>query len=206
MSEAPRTLSAVLLEMRARGAERVRLRDLVEALDERAFGAAMLLFALPNAVGIGTIPGVSTLFGAPQIVLAIQMILGFARPKLPEWLLDKSLARADFETMVDRGVPWLQRVERVLRPRLAGLTEGWAERALGLVYLVLATIVSLPIPLGNQPPAVAMALIGAGQIARDGAFVLAGCVAGVFAIAIAAAVVAGGAAIIWLAVTHLFGG
>jgi len=206
MTQAARTVSQVLLDLRARGAERVRLRDLVEALDDRAFGAAMLLFALPNAVGIGTIPGVSTLFGVPQILLAIQMILGFDRPRIPDWLLDRSLARKDFETMVDRGVPYLQRVERVLKPRLAGLTDGWAERLLGLVFAVLAAIVSLPIPFGNQPPAVAMALIAIGHVGRDGAFVVAGCIVSIFAVALAGAVVAGGAAVVWLAITHFFGG
>ena len=199
-------VSEMLLALRARGADRVRLRDLVEALDDRAFGAAMLVFALPNAVGIGAIPGVSTLFGVPQILLAVQMILGFDRPKLPAWLLERSLARKDFETMVDRGVPYLQRVERVLKPRLPGLVDGWIERLLGVVFLVLAAVVSMPIPFGNQPPAVAMALIGVGHVGRDGAFVVAGCIAGVFALAIAGAVVAGGAAVLWLAITHFFGG
>jgi hypothetical protein len=198
-------VSGMLLGLRARGAERVRLRDLVEALDDRAFGAAMLVFALPNAVGIGAIPGVSTLFGVPQIVLAVQMILGFQRPALPAWLLDRSIGRAEFERIVDRGVPWLQRVERVLKPRLVVLTDGWPERVLGFVFLAMAAIVSLPIVFGNQPPAVAMALIAVGHVARDGAFVIAGCVAAVFATAIAAAVVAGGAVVIWYAVVHFFG-
>jgi hypothetical protein len=198
-------VSGMLLGLRARGAERVRLRDLVEALDDRAFGAAMLVFALPNAVGIGAIPGVSTLFGVPQIVLAVQMILGFQRPALPAWLLDRSIGRAEFERIVDRGVPWLQRVERVLKPRLVVLTDGWPERVLGFVFLAMAAIVSLPIVFGNQPPAVAMALIALGHVARDGAFVIAGCVAAVFATAIAAAVVAGGAVVIWYAVVHFFG-
>ncbi len=206
MTEGPRTVSRMLLGLRARGAERVRLGDLIEALDDRAFGAAMLLFALPNAVGIGTIPGVSTLFGVPQILLAIQMVLGYEQPKLPAWLLDRSLARKDFETMVDRGVPYLQRIERVLKPRLPRLVDGWVERLLGVVFLVLAAVVSLPIPFGNQPPAVAMALIGVGHVGRDGAFVVAGCIAGVVALAIAGAVVAGGAAVVWLAITHFLGG
>jgi hypothetical protein len=105
MTAGAESVSRILLDLRARGAERVRLADLVEALDHRAFGAAMLLFALPNAVGIGTIPGVSTLFGVPQMLLAVQMILGFERPALPQWLLERSIARKDFETFVDRGVP-----------------------------------------------------------------------------------------------------
>ena len=199
-------VSEMLLALRARGADRVRLRDLVEALDDRAFGAAMLVFALPNAVGIGAIPGVSTLFGVPQIVLAVQMILGYERPSLPAWLLDRAIGRTEFERIVDRGVPWLQRVERILKPRLVAVTDGWPERLLGVVFLAMAAIVSLPIVFGNQPPAVAMALIALGHVARDGAFVIAGCVAALFATAIAAAVVAGGAAVIWYAVVHFFGG
>jgi hypothetical protein len=206
MTAGAESVSRILLDLRARGAERVRLADLVEALDHRAFGAAMLLFALPNAVGIGTIPGVSTLFGVPQMLLAVQMILGFERPALPQWLLERSIARKDFETFVDRGVPYLQRVERHLKPRLTGLTEGWFERVLGLVFLAMATIVSLPIPLGNQPPAVAMAVIALGQVGRDGGFVAGGIVVGILAAAIALAVVLGGAAVLWLAIEHLFGG
>lgn len=205
MTEKTDNVSRILLDLRARGAERVRLADLIEALDHRAFGAAMLLFALPNAVGIGTIPGVSTLFGVPQIILALQMILGFDRPRLPQWLLERSLARKDFETFVDRGVPYLQRVERHLKPRMIGLTEGWFERVLGFIFLGMATIVSLPIPLGNQPPAVAMAVIALGQVGRDGGFVAGGIVVGIFAAALALAVVLGGAAVIWLAIQHLFG-
>ncbi len=77
---------------------------------------------------------------------------------------------------------------------------------LGLVFLAMATIVSLPIPLGNQPPAVAMAVIALGQVGRDGGFVAGGIVVGILAAAIALAVVLGGAAVLWLAIEHLFGG
>jgi len=200
-----RKVSDILRAMRAEAGERVKLADIVASLGERAFGVAMLMFALPNAVGIGTIPGVSTLFGVPQIVLALQMLAGFERPWLPHWLLEKSIARADFETMVDRGVPILVRIERYLKPRWGGLTGALAERILGLVFLALAAIVSLPIPLGNQAPAVAMAVVALGLTARDGVFVVAGCVLGIFATALAGFVVLGGAAMIWLAITHFFG-
>jgi hypothetical protein len=188
--------------MRARANERVKLADIVAELGERAFGVAMLLFSLPNAVGIGVIPGISTLFGVPQIVLALQMLAGFERPWLPVWLLEKSIARADFERMIDRGLPILIRVERYLKPRAAALTGPFVERLTGLVFLVLAAVVSLPIPLGNQPPAVAMAVVALGLTARDGVFVAAGCVLGVAAVAIASLVVLGGAAVIWFAITN----
>jgi hypothetical protein len=77
---------------------------------------------------------------------------------------------------------------------------------MGLVFLVLAIVVSMPIPLGNQPPAVAMAVVALGLTARDGVFVAVGCVVGVFALMIASLVVLGGAAVIWFAATRIFGG
>lgn len=185
--------------------ERIRLRDLVDALDDRAFGLLILIFALPNAIGLGTIPGVSTIFGLPQIFLAAQMMIGLEQPWLPAWLLDKSLARADFETMMRKASPILARLERVLRPRWPAFTSYLFERVLGGVFLAMAAIVSLPIPFGNQPPAVAMAFIALGLIERDGLAVLAGLVVAIVAVALAAAVVLGGAAAIWLLISHLFG-
>lgn len=197
-----RKVSEILAAMRARAGERVKLADIVAELGERAFGVAMLLFALPNAVGIGVIPGISTLFGVPQIILALQMLAGFERPWLPAWLLEKSIARADFERMIDKGLPILIRVERYLKPRATALTGPLVERLMGLVFLVLAIVVSLPIPLGNQPPGVAMAVVALGLTARDGVFVIVGCLLGVAAVAIASLVVLGGAAVIWFAVTN----
>jgi hypothetical protein len=80
-----------------------------------------------------------------------------------------------------------------------------AERLLGAVFVVLASVVSLPIPLGNQPPAIGIALISLGLVERDGVFITFGLIVSVIAVAIAAAVVLAGTAAVWLLITHLFG-
>jgi integrase/recombinase XerC len=188
----------------AGGGDRIRLRDLVDVLGDRAFGILILIFALPNAVGLGAIPGVSAVFGLPQLFVALQMMIGRTQLWLPDWLLDRSIARGDFAKMVDRALPYLQRAERVLRPRLPAMSSYAAERVLGFVFAVLAGIVSLPIPFGNQPPALAMAIISVGLAERDGLTVVVGLVAAVIAIAIAAAVVVGGLAAIYLLFDQLF--
>ncbi len=186
--------------------ERVRLRDIVAKLEDRAFGLLILIFALPNAIGLGTIPGVSTIFGLPQIFLAIQMMIGMERPWLPARLLDQGLERKDLATMVEKATPHLVRIEQYLRPRWPLLSSYAAERIMGGIFAVLAAIVSLPIPFGNQPPAVAMALLSLGVIARDGLFVVFGLLVAVGAVALAGVVVIGGAAAIWVLFTHVFGG
>jgi hypothetical protein len=201
-----RQISEVLADLGKNGdGERVKLGDIISALGDRAFSVSMLILALPNAVGLGTIPGLSTVFGLPQLVLALQMTIGMERPWLPRWLLDKSIARKDFDLMITRSMPYLVKIEKVLRPRIPALSSFMAERILGAVFVGLAVVVSLPIPLGNQPPAVGIALISLGLIERDGLFIILGLIASVIAVAIAAGVVLAGTAAIWLLVTHLFG-
>lgn len=199
-------VSAILDGLVQERSERVRLADLVNALGDRAFGVLILIFALPNAVGLGAIPGLSTVFGVPQIFVAAQMALGLHRPWLPRWLLEKSIAQGDFVKMVDRSRPYLLKAERVLRPRWPAMSSYVAERVLGVVFVMLASIVSLPIPLGNQPPAVAMAVISIGLVERDGVYVTIGLVVSVVAVALAGAVVLGGAAALIFLFRQIFGG
>lgn len=201
----PRKVSEVLADLASESKERVTLGDLLNVLDERAFGVLMLILSLPNAVGLGTIPGMSTIFGVPQVVVALQMIVGAERPWLPRWLLTRSIAMSDFRTMVMKAAPHLVRIERLLRPRYAFMANRLAESLLGLVLLLLSIIVALPIPFANQPPAVAQALIALGLIERDGIFVGFGLVISAAATAIAFAVGAGIIAGIYLTLTHFFG-
>lgn len=202
-----RKVSALLAEIaQSADGERIRLRDIVDRLGDRAFSILILIFALPNAVGLGAIPGVSAVFGLPQLFVALQMALGRERLWLPDWLLDRSLARADFAKMVAKSMPYLERAERLLRPRVLSLSGYVAERIWGAVFAILAGIVSLPIPLGNQPPAIAMAIMSMGLVARDGLYVAIGLAVAILSIAIAGAVVAGGAAAVYLIFNQVFGG
>jgi hypothetical protein len=185
-----RKVSQIISELAASSKPYVRLADLLAVLDERAFGVLMLILSLPNAVGLGAIPGLSTVFGVPQIFVALQMIVGAHRPWLPDFVLQRSITMKDFRSMVEKAEPHLQRIEKLLRPRLAVMSSTLVERLLGLVLLLLSIIVALPIPFANQPPAVAQGLIALGLIERDGVVVLIG--VGVAMIATAIAIAVGG--------------
>jgi hypothetical protein len=165
-------LSAVLRQLAAeRGRERVSVRDLFAALGDRALAALLFVFAVPNA--IPSPPGLSTVLGIPLLFLSTQLLLG-RKAWLPEFIAKRSMARTDFEVLMGRVLPWLERAERLLRPRLSGLALPPMEYALGFICLMLAVILVLPIPLGNNPPAFAIALIALGILERDGFWVLAG--------------------------------
>ncbi len=151
--------------------ERIAISDLLVALGDRATGALMFIFAFPNV--LPTPPGTSSILGAPLIFLAAQLMMGRA-PWLPAFVANRSMARSDFSSLVKRIVPWLQRAESLLRPRLAMLALPPMDHLVGLLSLVLAVLLVLPIPLGNVLPALAISLMALGVLERDGVWVLAG--------------------------------
>lgn len=184
--------------------DRISLGHLLAGLGERGFGLLFLLLVLPSVVPTGAIPFVSTLFGIPLAIVAGQLALGQKRPWLPRRFLDKEFARADLERLLARTEPYMARIERLLRPRLSMLTSPIAERLVGLVCMLLAILLALPILFGNFPPGFAILLMSLGLIAQDGAFILAGLIAAVVAAAIITLVLAVGMGAIRFALSGLF--
>lgn len=148
--------------------ERVSLGDVTRLLGDRGYGLLMLVLALPGAV-----PGVSSIAAIPLALVAVQLAIGLPRPWLPRFLATRSLSRTDFARMVERVTPHLTRVERLLRPRLTVLTGPIGERVMGVLCLILALLLTIPI-LVNLPLVVPIALMSLAIIERDGVFAIAG--------------------------------
>ena len=163
--------------------ERISVGDMLDAFDARAYGPLIVLFAAPNVLPVA-LPGISAVLGAPLILLTGQLMIGRHRPWLPDLLRRRSLARTSFEAMIARIVPRLQRIERMIRPRLLVLTGGTGKRVIGAVGMLLAAIVFLPIPFGNSLPGLALVLMAAGLLGRDGVAVLAGGLIGLVGLAV----------------------
>ncbi|MCM2475154.1 exopolysaccharide biosynthesis protein [Rhizobium sp. CG5] len=164
---------------------RVSVSDIFQAMGDRAFGALLLIFALPNV--FPTPPGTSAVLGAPLVFLSAQLMLGQA-PWLPKIIADRSMTREDFGSIVTRISPWLARGERMLRPRAVFLVYPPMEYLIGFLCLFMAIILALPIPLGNILPALAICLFAFGILERDGFVVVAGFVLVGVSIAVVASV------------------
>ncbi|MGE0717251.1 MAG: exopolysaccharide biosynthesis protein [Alphaproteobacteria bacterium] len=169
--------------------ERVPFGALLQALGDRGFAIVLLVLAAPNSLPIPSPPGFSTVFGIPLAFFSAQMMLGRPVPWLPERLLARSIARDDFRLVVGKIRPWLEKLERYCRPRGHALTGRRAERILGAFYLLLALILSLPIPGGNLPPGLAMTVMSLGLLEKDGRMVAIGAAIGIAAVAVVAVIV-----------------
>ena len=190
----PERTSEVLRDLVDEGqSERITFREILVELRHRAVGFALLIFALPCCLPMP--PGIPTVCGVALVIIAANLIAGRQRLWLPRAITDKSVSRADLKRMVDRWLPYLERLERVCKPRFPIVTEPFAKILIGIVIFALGFVMILPIPfLGNMPPGFAASVIAIGMTERDGLVVLIG--AAVSAVAIAVASVATTAAIL----------
>ena len=190
----PERTSEVLRDLVDEGqSERITFREILVELRHRAVGFALLIFALPCCLPMP--PGIPTVCGIALVIIAANLIAGRQRLWLPRAITDKSVSRADLKRMVDRWLPYLERLERVCKPRYPIVTEPFAKVLIGIVIFALGFVMILPIPfLGNMPPGFAASVIAIGMAERDGLVVLIG--AAVSAVAIAVASVATTAAIV----------
>lgn len=179
----PERTSEVLRDLAVGEGERVSFRTILLSLKHRAFGFTVLLFALPCCLPMP--PGIPTVCGFAIVIIALNLIAARQRLWLPRVIADKEVARTDLERMVGRVSPYMERLERFCKPRLAIVTEPVGKVVIGIVLLVLGFIMILPIPLlGNMPPGFAASVIAIGMTERDGLIVLLGMVVSLAAIAV----------------------
>jgi len=180
----PDRTSAVLLAIAREGSGRVTFAEIVMGLRHRAFGFTMLLFALPCCLPMP--PGIPTVCGIALALVALNMVAGRRYLWLPQTITSRSIERSDLRRAVERVLPHLERLERLCRPRIGSLTEGFGKVVIGAVVFALGVLLILPIPfVGNIPPGIAVAIIAVGVAERDGVVVLIGLVCAAIAIALA---------------------
>ncbi|MDP3031254.1 MAG: exopolysaccharide biosynthesis protein [Rhodocyclaceae bacterium] len=166
--------------------ERISVDNLLSALGDRALGALMFVFAIPNV--LPTPPGTSAVLGAPLIFLAVQLTFGRS-PWLPAIISQRSMSREDFDALIRRIAPWLERAEKLLKPRASVLAMPPMEYFVGLVCLLLSLVLVLPIPLGNMLPALAISLMALGLLERDGVWISSGLIMALVSMVVVSGVV-----------------
>lgn len=175
-SEKSEKLSDLLRKVSDGAGDKITLGQIANAMDDRSFGAFLVVFCLPNLVPLP--PGATFILGMPLVFIACQM--AFSRLDtiwLPKRLRDYAFDNKAFSAVLDRFIPWMNKAERFIKPRFFSGNRA-IERVLGVFALLLALIVFLPIPLGNMGPSLALALMGLGMTERDGVMMWIGVIVG----------------------------
>jgi hypothetical protein len=157
-------------------APQVTLADILDLAGERTFGFLFVILSLPSALPLPA-PGYSTPFGILLFILAVQLIFGAKRPWFPQKWLNRPIELKTVQGFLKGGIPWLQKIELVSRPRLSYVCTSFPGRIIiGSVIALMAISMMIPIPGTNTLPAMGIFVTGFGLLDDDGAISLGGLV------------------------------
>jgi len=140
-----------------------------------------------GTLGMVPSPGlpVGMVCGSLVVWLALSPLFGRRRGRrMPGWLAEKRLPPVLLEKALRFLVPLLRKIEKRTVRRLHGFAVGPGEVAARLAIAVQGVLLALP--LGNQPPGVAILALAAGLMWKDGLAVLAGHVLSVASVGVLA--------------------
>lgn len=148
--------------------------DLLESLDERAFGFVLLLLALPVAVPF--LYGVPQIVSIPILAIVIQMMIGRDSPWMPEVLRKRTFSVGFMRKAVTYASRYLGWLERIAAQRLTMLTRGLGAQIVGGLMIIPTISIAVPLPMTNSMPGIGLAIAAVGLIERDGLLVILGLV------------------------------
>ena len=188
MRGATRALAGIMAELRTNAAAnpelktageddpQARLGDIIDRLDERAYGFLILLLALPCCLPfVYLLPQIVAL---PMLALAGQMAAGRRHPWLPKSLQERTFSIPAFEKVLARAEKYVGFIERIARPRLKPVTSHVGARIVGVLMLIPTASILVPLPSTNTIPGIGVAIAALGLIERDGVLVILGLIIG----------------------------
>lgn len=141
------------------------LGDVIRELGERGFGALILLLAAPNLIPLP--PGSSFVFAVPLLFITAQLMIGQHKVWLPRRLKDAKVGGGRLPHLLERLVPYVIKIEKLLKPRGTLFTSAFGERLAGGACLFLSIVLLLPIFGANIVPAFALCCFALGLIEQD---------------------------------------
>jgi hypothetical protein len=142
--------------------EYVSVAWLIHSLRERSFGMIMLLLGL-----LAIMPGISAFAGLLLLAVGFEMMMAHETPILPRIIADRRFPISRMAQLIERVSPVIGALESIIRPR-------WhtpfvvTKRIVGVVVLMLAITLFLPVPLTNIIPGLLIMLMAVAYLEEDG--------------------------------------
>jgi len=147
--------------------EVMTLGELLDRFSERSFGLFLLIVMLPCFIPIPV--GMGAISGALCSLIGLQFLARLEHPWLPRFVARREIHRYRMVSFRDRMGRWLDRLERLTKPRtLIMLQHPIAHAFTGLLLVVLGVLLVLPLPLTNYPFGLILLAFSFALIERDG--------------------------------------
>ena len=159
------------------------VEQIVNSIGESSFGTSLMFFAIPEVVPI-PVPGLAAIVVIPTAVISAQMAMGHQQIKLPKFVLKKRVPRRALAAAIHAILPFLEKAEKVAKPRWKWATTPLARRLLGVFIFILALSIAFPMPGFNMPQAISTFIIALGLAEDYGMLIAAGVVGGLASLAL----------------------
>lgn len=191
-----KTLGQALQEVIARlpaGDTTVALGTVLGLLEQDGILLICAFLSIPFLVPI-TIPGSGLVLGFIITLLGGAVFMN-TNPPLPGRLLRRQYPAVKLRAVLERGLVWVHRIEKVSRPRLISMTTGGVmSRINGFLLLLGGLLLVAPLPglfpLTNTLPGWGVLFISIGMLQHDGICVMLGYIATVVTVVYFAALLA----------------
>lgn len=161
--------------------ERITLGAIVEAVGTKAFGPLLALSGIILISPLSGIPGMPTTMGIIILLIAVQLLCGRTHFWLPQPLLKRSFSTKTIDKTLRRLSKPASYIDRLLRPRLIGLTHGFGLFPIPITCIILALSMPLMelVPFSATSAGLILTAFGLALVAHDGllaliAFILTG--------------------------------
>ncbi|MBR8827484.1 MAG: exopolysaccharide biosynthesis protein [Gomphosphaeria aponina SAG 52.96 = DSM 107014] len=183
---------------------KVKLADILLLAEERIFGFLFVILSLPSALPIPA-PGYSIPFGVLMFLLAIQLLGGAKQPWLPAKMMNGSMKLESVQGVVKGGMPWLERIEAITRPRMSYICTSLSGRiVIGVAIALMSVFMMIPIPGTNTLPAMGIFITAFGMQEDDGLISLGGLVVCLIATVVVLGILVGGFNVLHLLKDYIF--
>ncbi|MDN3029916.1 MAG: exopolysaccharide biosynthesis protein [Candidatus Tisiphia sp.] len=180
--------------------KKTKISELLIDFHENGLLLIMLFFAIPIAIPLPYPPGFTTIVGIPLIILSMQMLLGFRQVFLPSKINNYQISNDILINISNKIVPKIKLVEKYIRPRYSFASSIYCEQFIGLISLICAITISIPLPLTNAVPALGITIMTLGLLNRDGLTIFLGFIVSIVGLIIAVIAIAAS----WISIKYLF--
>ncbi len=156
-------------------ADGLTLRELMDKLGKHGLLMLCMILTIPFLLPV-SIPGSSIPFGLIIVLIGTGLLLDRS-PWLPDRLMRRRLSSAQLSSLLEKGVRFFNRLEKLIHPRFFFLTHPETTgrvNGMALIANAVCLMLPLPLPFSNTLPAYGVLFLAAGMLERDGIAVLLG--------------------------------
>ncbi len=187
-------LTEILHELNAKIADdsagsKITLGEMLKLMHTKGIILCILILALPSFFP-GLLPPFPSILAIPMILLAWQLVIRKNSIALPKFIANIGLKRKIMGTILTKFIYYLDKLPQ-RRNGNKFIAHGKTETIIGIMIIIFASIMFIPLPLTNFLPSVGTAIVALGVLKQAKSYVIVGSIIGFVGVIVGLSAVTG---------------